>query len=78
MSTDDDEAITYLRWKKDVAHHDYAAASSYLSIRFGLGRAEEIAALLRRLPVVTRRANDIMRATGRTALPLSDPVARRT
>ena len=34
MSTAE-EAIQYLRWRKDVAEHDYAAATSYLSIRFG-------------------------------------------
>ena len=68
-----DGAVHYLRWKKDVAEHDYAAASSYLSIRFGEGRAEKIAAELRKLPVITRRANDILRATGRAPLPLSDP-----
>jgi hypothetical protein len=68
-----DGAVQYLRWKKDVAPHDYAAASSYLSIRFGESRAEKIAAGLRKLPVITRRANDILRATGRAPLPLSDP-----
>ena len=26
------EAVQYLQWNKDVAHHDYAAASSYLSL----------------------------------------------
>ena len=62
-----------MRWKKDVAQHDYTAASSYLSIRFGATHAEKVAAELRKLPVITRRANDILRATGRTALPLSDP-----
>ena len=67
------EAVPYLHWKKDVAEHDYAAASSYLSIRFGERRAGQVAAELRKLPVVTRRANDILRATGRHALPLSDP-----
>jgi hypothetical protein len=66
-------AATYLRWKKDVAKHDYAAASSYLSIRYGEGRAQEVVAKLEKLPVITRRANDIMRATGRDPLPLSDP-----
>ena len=71
MSTD--EVVSYLHWKKDVAEHDYAAASSYLSIRFGERRAEMIAAELRKLPVITRRANDVMRATGRAPLPLSDP-----
>jgi hypothetical protein len=63
----------YLRWKKDVEPHDYAAASSYLSIRFGESRAGKVAAELRKLPVITRRANDILRATGRIPLPLSDP-----
>jgi hypothetical protein len=67
------KAVSYLRWKKDVSHHDYAAASSYLSIRFGESRAQEVSAKLQKLPVITRRANDIMRAVGRDALPLSDP-----
>jgi hypothetical protein len=66
-------AVQYLRWKKDVDEHDYAAASSYLSIRFGETWAEKVAAELRKLPVITRRANDILRATGRVPLPLSDP-----
>jgi hypothetical protein len=71
MST---EGVTqYLRWKKDVAEHDYAAASSYLSIRFGQSQAGQVAAELRKLPVITRRANDILRATGRVPLSLSDP-----
>jgi hypothetical protein len=62
-----------MRWKKDVVEHDYAAATAYLSIRFGETRAERIAKELRKLPVIMRRANDIMRAVGRTPLPLSDP-----
>ena len=67
------EVISYLRWKKDVADHDYAAASSYLSIRFGQDQADEVAAKLRKLSVTTRRANDILRGTGREPLPLNDP-----
>src|ERR1700723_975783 len=67
------EAVQYLRWRKDVAEHDYAAATSYLSIRFGETRAAKVAAELRKLPVISRRANDILRATGRSPLPLSDP-----
>lgn len=67
------ETVSYLHWKKDVAEHDYAAASSYLSIRFGERRAGQVAAELRKLPVISRRANDILRATGRDPLPLSDP-----
>ena len=71
MSTE--EAVSYLHWRQDVAEHDYAAASSYLSIRFGENRAATVAADLRKLPVISRRANDILRATGRQPLPLSDP-----
>jgi hypothetical protein len=67
------EAVQYLRWRKDVADHDYAAASSYLSIRHGESRAQEVSEKLRKLPVIQRRANDILRATQRTPLPLSDP-----
>jgi len=67
------EVVQYLRWKKDVAHHDYAAASSYLSVRFGESRAQEVSEKLQKLPVITRRANDILRATRRDPLPLSDP-----
>jgi len=67
------EVVQYVRWKKEVAQHDYAAASSYLSIRFGDSRANELSEKLRKLPVIHRRANDILRATRRDALPLSDP-----
>jgi hypothetical protein len=67
------EVVSYLRWKKDVEQHDYAAASSYLSIRFGENRAEQVVKDLRNLPVITRRANDILRAIRRDPLPLSDP-----
>jgi hypothetical protein len=72
MSTSTAPAITYLRWKKDVDTHDYAAASSYLSIRFGESRAEAVAAELQKQPIITRRANDILRATRRLPLPLTD------
>jgi hypothetical protein len=67
------ETISYLQWKKDVAQHDYAAASSYLSIRYGESKAQEVSKKLQKLPVITRRANDILRAVRRDALPLSDP-----
>ena len=67
------ETVSYLQWKKEVADHDYAAASSYLSIRYGADRAQEVSEKLRKMPVITRRANDILRAVRRDALPLSDP-----
>jgi len=67
------EIVSYLRWKKDVAEHDYAAATSYLSIRFGEDHADQVAAKLRKLPLTSRRANDILRGTGREPLALTDP-----
>jgi hypothetical protein len=73
MTTAAPAAVQYLRWRKDVADHDYAAASSYLSIRFGESRAQEVSEKLKKLPVIQRRANDILRATQRDPLPLSDP-----
>ena len=73
MTTTTEQTITYLKWKKEVADHDYAAASSYLSIRYGEDRAQEMSAKLRKLPVISRRANDILRAVRRDPLPLSDP-----
>jgi hypothetical protein len=72
MATDG-ETGQYLRWEKEVAQHDYAAAANYLSIRFGEDRAQEVSKKLQKLPVVRRRANDILRATQRDPLPLSDP-----
>jgi len=73
MTDTDTGAVQYLRWRKDVAKHDYAAAASYLSIRFGESRARELSDKLEKLQVITRRANDILRATRRDPLPLSDP-----
>jgi hypothetical protein len=73
MTDTDTGAVQYLRWRTDVAKHDYAAAASYLSIRFGESRARELSDKLEKLQVITRRANDILRATRRDPLPLSDP-----
>ena len=67
------EIVQYLQWKNDVADHDYAAAASYLSVRFGESRAQEVSEQLQKLPVIHRRANDILRATRRDPLPLTDP-----
>ena len=69
----DRETGQYLRWEKDVAQHDYAAATNYLSIRFGEDRAQEVSKKLQKQQVIHRRANDILRATQRVPLRLSDP-----
>jgi hypothetical protein len=66
-----------IHWLKDVADHDYDAAVSYLSLKYGDKQAGEIVARIRKAGVTMRRANDILRATGLPALPLSDPGVRR-
>lgn len=63
-----------VRWRPEVARHDFDAAAKYLSLRFGDERAQKLVARLRRVPgLTTRRANDILRACDRDALPLDDP-----
>lgn len=62
-----------IRWKKDVVGHDYEAAEEYLSIRFDAAKAKDLVKCLRREQVTARRANDILRASGRDPLPLNDP-----
>jgi hypothetical protein len=62
-----------IRWAKDVAGHDYAAAQAYLSLRFDERRAAKIVARLRKGQLTKRRANDILRAAGLDPAPLEDP-----
>jgi hypothetical protein len=62
-----------IRWKKDVVAHDFDAAEAYLSIRLTPERAKALVKRLRDAPLTRRRANDILRASGREPLPLNDP-----
>jgi hypothetical protein len=66
-----------IKWLKDVAEHDYDAAYNYLSLKFDEKRAGEIVGRLKAAKVTARRANDILRATGLTPLPLTDPGVQR-
>jgi hypothetical protein len=66
-----------VRWLKDVADHDYDAAVNYLSLKHGDKQAGDIAGRIKKSAVTMRRANDILRATGLPALPLTDPGVRR-
>jgi hypothetical protein len=66
-----------IAWLKDVADHDYEAAQNYLSLKFNEKRAGEMVDRMKKAKVTERRANDILRATGLTALPLSDPGVQR-
>ena len=66
-----------IAWLDDVAKHDYDAAYNYLSLKFDDKRAGEIVDRLKKAKVTPRRANDILRATGLPALPLTDPGVRK-
>ena len=62
-----------MSWLHDVADHDYEAAHNYLSLKFDEDRADVMVTRLKKAKVTSRRANDILRATGLPALPLTDP-----
>jgi hypothetical protein len=66
-----------IAWLADVADHDYEAAQNYLSIKLDEKRAKDAVARMKKAKLTTRRANDILRATGLAPLPLSDPGCKR-
>jgi hypothetical protein len=66
-----------IAWLKDVAEHDYEAAHNYLSLKFDEERASEVVDRMKKAKLASRRANDILRATGLPALPLTDPGVQR-
>jgi hypothetical protein len=68
---------TPIAWQKDVAEHDYDSAYNYLTLKFDDARASEVVDRMKKAEVTSRRANDILRATGLIPLPLTDPGVRR-
>jgi hypothetical protein len=66
-----------IRWADHVADHDYAAAEAYLSLKLDDDAVAKAVRKLRRAQLTTRRANDILRACGLTAVPLDDPGVMR-
>jgi hypothetical protein len=62
-----------IKWAKDVAEHDYAAAEAYLSIKLPSAVVKKAIARLRKAELTQRRANDIIRASGLDPAPLDDP-----
>jgi hypothetical protein len=62
-----------IKWRKDVADHDYASAQAYLSLKLAPATAEKAVAGLRKAQLTTRRANDILRAAELSPAPLDDP-----
>ena len=62
-----------IRWRRDVAEHDYAAAEAYLSLKLDEGATEQAITRLRKAKMTSRRANDILRAARLDPAPLDDP-----
>ena len=62
-----------IRWAAEVAEKDYAAAEAYLSLRLGDDAVTKAVDRLRKGALTTRRATDILRASGATPAALSDP-----
>lgn len=62
-----------IRWLDDVQKHDYAAAEAYLSLKLDKTAVGKTITRLRKAPLTTRRANDILRAAGVSPAPLDDP-----
>jgi hypothetical protein len=62
-----------IRWEDDVAEHDYAAAHAYLSLKLTVAETDKVVNRLRKAELITRRANDLLRASGLNAAPLDDP-----
>jgi hypothetical protein len=68
-----DQGEVAIKWEKDVADHDYAAAEAYLSLKLTGAATDTAVARLRDAKLTTRRANDILRASGLEPAPLDDP-----
>ncbi len=62
-----------LRWLDEPEHHDYAAASDFLSLVYEPDEARRLAAALRNATTVRRKAKDILRASRLELLPETNP-----
>jgi hypothetical protein len=60
------------RWAATPADHDYAAAADYLSLLFDAPTVQVLVQRLRRAEPLTRKAKDLLRASGLALLPGDD------
>jgi hypothetical protein len=65
------------RWTRSPAAHDYPAASDYLSLLFDAPTVRALVRGLQTATVTTRKAKDLMRASGLTLLPSTDAEVAR-
>jgi hypothetical protein len=67
------QPLVPIKWAPEVAEHDYAAAQAYLSLKLGDEAVAKAVRRLRESKLTTRRANDILRASGLSPAGLADP-----
>lgn len=59
-------------WKDEPDKHDYPAAANYLSLIADQGVVDDIVARLKKAPITTYKAKDILRASCLALLPVTD------
>ena len=59
-------------WKNEPDKHDYPAAANYLSLIADDAVVADIVAMLKKAPITTYKAKDILRASGLALLPVTD------
>jgi hypothetical protein len=64
--------MTGVQWKNEPDQHDYPAAASYLAPIADPVTADALIAGLKSAPIERYKAKDILRASGRPALPLDN------
>ncbi len=60
-------------WKDQPDDHDYPAAADYLSLLVSPAAAKQLAARLRRAPIIHRKAKDLLRASRLPVLTDDNP-----
>ncbi len=59
-------------WKHEPEEHDFPAAEDYLSLQYSPAEAAALVERLRRASEVSRKAKDVLRASGLPLLPGTD------
>ncbi|HTW97333.1 MAG TPA: hypothetical protein VMD59_01070 [Acidimicrobiales bacterium] len=64
-------------WKEEPDDRDYPAALDYLSLLLADAGAEHAVEVLKKAPLVRRKAKDLLRASGLALLSAGDPAVAR-
>lgn len=59
-------------WLEEPEDHDFPAAQDYLELHFEPAAAKKVASNLKKAKTQTKKAKDILRASGLTLLPASN------